>query len=219
MKKIIKSAGWFLLLISFSALPLRAQSAATILVGPEDQVINPGQETRVNISIVGADQVYGFQMDFRYDANVLEFTGWQEGEFIKRETTNNPFWVSPETNEPELIKQIAVTRIAPDQPVSGAGTLLSLSFKGLVEGTSSIEIENLILPDQSGNLLPATIENEQISVANGTTGSQSATGLTDQSPAIAAETENCSKTGKITGLKSLISWILSFFSKNTSGCR
>jgi len=215
MRKLINSAGWVLLLIASSALPLQAQSTATVLVGPEDQSIEINQETKVNIAIIGADQVYGFQMDLRYNPQTLEFTGWQEGEFIKRETANNPFWVNPETNEPGLIKGVAVTRIGPDQPVSGAGTLLSFNFKGLANGVSPVGIENLIFSDQFGNRLPVSTVDEQIGVGSGTISNQTPEKYADQATVSPTKAPDKTRFIKLTGIKNLINWVLNLFSKKT----
>ncbi len=137
---------------------------AIISFSPASQTVNPDQETTVNVDIVDITDLYGFQFDVRYQESVLDYVSWTKGDFMSQSgDANDPFWTSPNISD-GLIGSIAVTRLNPDPPLSGSGTLLTITFRGGTGGNSPLTIENAKFLDRNGNQIPIVLSGGQIDI-------------------------------------------------------
>jgi hypothetical protein len=136
---------WALLLSWRSPAPVRAQTAPGIDVNPADSVIffNQGVDrTTVQLDVSDAVDFTGFEVTLNYDLDVIDLVDWSYGDML----TN--LFTFYEQDEPGSFT-LACAQLS--QPgVSGAGTILEVTFQGLEPGTSLVTIANAVFTDLQG---------------------------------------------------------------------
>jgi hypothetical protein len=147
------------LTLSFSSEWVAAQPT-TVRVSPETQTIDVGDEAVVDIQIVEVSDLYGFQLDLTYDSSILEYVSWSPGPFLG----GSIFWIPPDTSTPGVIKSIAAARTTPGVTVSGTGTLITVTFRAIAGGSSTISIENLKLADDEAHEISSTAQDGGVEV-------------------------------------------------------
>ena len=146
-----------------------AQGSTTILIHEPSSNVNVGDTVTVDIKIESVTDLYGVDVRLSFDPALLEVqdaepgtTGVQiqKGAFpapecvIKNEADNSAgtIWY-------------AVSQMNPTEPVSGAGVVASITFKGLAEGTSSVDFTYHKLVERDGEpITPTTVYSGEITV-------------------------------------------------------
>lgn len=96
----------------------------------------------------------GFQFGIVFDPTVLEATAIEEGTFLS--ATDATYWMEPDIdNNAGTIRDIACAKTAKGG-VDGSGTLVTITFKAISAGQSYIKLQNIVLSDSSGGVIPAT---------------------------------------------------------------
>lgn len=143
-------------LTSFLNRKTIAQTSAKVSVSAPTKA-KIGDQIIATVSINGINDLYGFQIDIRYDQSSLDFLSWSKGDFIRNlEDQNDPFWVEPDFSN-GLIEKVAVTKITPDLPVSGSGELFRLIFQAKEEVIPEINLENAIFLNKDNKELPTRL--------------------------------------------------------------
>jgi hypothetical protein len=114
------------------------QAAPYVWIAPPSEPVAAGQEFAVTVQVSGADGVYGISLTIGYDPQVVEvvntsdavvqtgsFFGGQPAFTLKNSSTNG-------------LIEYALTLTQPAQPVSGEGTLGTITFRALSAGASGI---------------------------------------------------------------------------------
>ncbi len=160
MKVIIATVTLFLatlLVIPISIVPVVAnpQASATIFVDPpviKGTVI--GENVTVNINISHVTDLYGWQAGLTFNPDVLECTGYYEGEFINRSVNrpinpaNRTVWCSPQqrwNNTEGVVYYHGCCPLGPVPGVDGSGQLGYLTFKVIGIGVSDLHLTDVIL--------------------------------------------------------------------------
>ncbi|MBU2591998.1 hypothetical protein KKD61_00885 [Patescibacteria group bacterium] len=142
-----------------TSTPTPASGQVRVGVSPQTTTVNSGATVTININVTNVENLYGFSADVVYDATRLNYVSWGKGSFF--EDSSGPFWVNPKVISGR-VEQLAATRLNPAPPVSGSGTLFSLTFTATEAGSSSITIENISLLDNNANSIPAALGSGQI---------------------------------------------------------
>lgn len=135
-------------------------SAATLVqLEPVETAINPGDQVEVNMTVKGADNIYGLQVNCNTDAAVLQ---WQAANF-------NDFFTDPLIGAKEIDVASnswlgAISQKNPAPAVSGDGSFATLTFEAIAPGTVTINCEPL-LSDRDGFALPVAISTIPINVS------------------------------------------------------
>ena len=118
-----------------------------------DPALTPCHNFTVNITIENATTVYNYTFKLSYDATILNLVNATVGNFF-------PFTAMflIETNDTLGYVKFTVWLTPPELPVSGNGTLASITFHVKALGSSVIHITDLTLLDEKGNQLPYTKE-------------------------------------------------------------
>jgi len=128
-------------------------------------VVSQGDSFAVDVDIANATDVYDFQLDLDFDPSVLQATDVSEGAFL---TTDGSTFFFPGfiDNSAGNITFNADTLIGAISGADGSGTLLQVDFQALATGTSSLDLDNLILQDSLGDALDASTTHASVTVTS-----------------------------------------------------
>jgi len=156
--------------IPLNAVPLVAgQTSTTVFLDPptiKGKVI--GETVTVNINVSNVDDLYGWQAGMTFNPDVLNCTGYYEGEFLKRNLIGEEAWTwwidrtPPWDNTEGIVYFHGCARVIWPDPfgVSGSGQLAYLTFKVIGTGISDLHLTDVKL----GNTLPELIPIEVVDV-------------------------------------------------------
>ncbi|MBC7241078.1 MAG: PEP-CTERM sorting domain-containing protein [Anaerolineae bacterium] len=137
-----------------------AQAGASVVVSPATQSVEMGQPAQVAIRINNVTGLYGAEVHIHFDPTVLKVASVTSGDLL------DPAHSSVISNHDNTAGTIdyAVTLLAPAPAVSGSGTLFTVRFDTLKDGTSAVDITNAILVNAEGAQISATVSDGQVSV-------------------------------------------------------
>jgi hypothetical protein len=143
-----------------AARPAQAQTpASTDTVVKVEAPVTPVKKGDLNIpfkvSVENVKNMGGFQFDLTFDANILQYTDVQKGEFLGstgREVVCNP---DPQAG---VVRMTCVTLRATPAGVDGGGELATVLFKAKGSGTTDINLGRvkLIAVDENATEIPVT---------------------------------------------------------------
>lgn len=143
-----------LVLLGFIACNSSSSNKSIIYTGDETQIEdnllyfvqrNATEETielGLTLSNLTVDRMYGIAFDIDFDPAILEFVKYEAGDFLEdsgKVTAN--YAAALQSNNPGTLI-VGISQQGWKAGVVGGGTLISLTFKGKSEGTSSILFEN-----------------------------------------------------------------------------
>lgn len=169
---------------------LQAQAGALVRVEPSQVTLNPGQNTRISITIAGAESVYGLEIHLAFDPAIFQVIdadastdGVQilPGDFLD-EGLGFPVANRVDNDTGEML--YAMTLLSPAPPVSGSGTLITFDIQGRYSGATTVELAEVLLASTEGEALRLTSENGRVTV----TGNQPATPSATSPPVTATAT-------------------------------
>ncbi len=139
-----------LLVTSASTMSVVAdpQASATVFVDPmtiEGIVI--GENVTVNINVSNVTDLYGWQAGVTFNPDVLNCTGYYEGEFLKRADVTT-LWLNqtpPWDNTEGVVYFHGCCLLGPVSGVSGSGQLGYLTFEVVGTGVSDLHLTDVIL--------------------------------------------------------------------------
>lgn len=141
------------LAIPFNAVPVRADPSTTVFVDPptiEGKVI--GETVTVNIEVSNVTDLYGWQAGLTFNPDVLNCTGYYEGEFLKRgaHPEYGTLWLYREyrprwDNTKGVVYYHGCCLITPIPGVNGSGQLGYLTFEVIGTGVSDLHLTDVVL--------------------------------------------------------------------------
>lgn len=135
------------------------QVSTTVFVDPptiKDKVI--GETVTVDIKVSNVTHLYGWQVGLTFNPEVLNCTGYYEGEFLKRgldpEDPNvGTFWINrtpPWDNTKGIVYFHGCTRLGQITGASGSGQLAYITFEVIGTGISDLHLTDVILGGYDG---------------------------------------------------------------------
>jgi hypothetical protein len=158
--------GWLLLAW---VSPSRAQNPAVVRLDPAELSLEPGQTTSVLILIEVAEDVFGLEVRLSFDPSVVRIAdananvpGIQliPGNFLDPDES---FVVADQADNESGELVYALTLLAPAEPASGDGVIVSFDVRALDVGTSQLSL-SVILASVNGLSLPVTAEGGRVVV-------------------------------------------------------
>lgn len=152
--------------MTWSARAAPVPSEASVLASPSSQELISGETTTVEIRLENVTNLYGADVHMRFDPTKLEVVDAdpampgiqiQSGAFQGSTVLNA---VNNGTGEIEY----AVALQSPAPPVSGAGVLATVRFKGIGVGSSPINLDDVSLSDDQSNPIPTSTQDATIAV-------------------------------------------------------
>lgn len=149
-KFIYKKLSVLLLVISLFAFPVVA-SSTSVSLSPSSASVAIGSQFTVTVNISNAANLFGVAFDLIYDPAKIQFVSAQKGSFLEQggATTVMTTAVSPVGDLIVGYSRQAVGGVATG--IDGSGTLMSITFRGLASGTSSLVFQNNALCDPNGS--------------------------------------------------------------------
>jgi len=145
--------------------PTPTPGATTISVMPSAQDVPQGRTFTVNITVDPAVPIAGVQFDLRFNASLIRANSVTEGDLLKQGGANTYFSPGTIDNTAGKIKGVAGAIITPGATVSSPGTFAVISFTAkTTEGTSPLDLSNVIVGDINGNPVPITVNNGSVTV-------------------------------------------------------
>jgi hypothetical protein len=120
------------------------------------QVHVPGKQFTVDIMAENVCNVYGFQFELVFDADVLDVMNVTEGQFLSIDGAST-YWIyqiKPMDDKGAMGKIVGVcTRIGRDKGVSGSGVLASVVFRAKGYGMSKLELKKVLFASSEAKII------------------------------------------------------------------
>lgn len=121
-------------------------STPEISVEPHETLIGPGvNDFTIDINITDATDTWAWEVNLTWDPSVINFTDFSEGTFLNQ--TIYETYCAEDINYIEGWTRIGCTLLDPATPASDNGTLATINFTILDEGSSTLDLYNTILLD------------------------------------------------------------------------
>ncbi len=115
-------------------------------------------QVSLSINVVLNEQLKGFQFDLKYDPNLLDVIGVEEGNVFQ----GSSFWVEPQLLDGRIEKVASVEIGSSDESVTATtAKMATVTFQPKVDinhALKSIHLENLKLSDSKASLIPVCIK-------------------------------------------------------------
>jgi len=132
-----------------------ARADAILLLSPSSATVSAGEVFTVSLSVSGAVNLYGWQVDIAFDPTILSALSSSEGSFLSSGGSVATFFIPGTMNNlTGLVDNMADSRTVSITGVSGSGLLATLSFQGLAPGTSALTLQNVLLANVLSQPLP-----------------------------------------------------------------
>lgn len=148
-----------------------SQTQALVKINPPSQNVGVNQEVTVGVEVENVENLFCFDLSLDYNSSLLELddtNSHQIGDFLGQNTLT-AIATSSATPVPNIPEQktfrLAVCKQGQMAGSSGLGTLFSLNFQALAEGTSPLTLSQVILLDSQGNGINTQIENAQVTIS------------------------------------------------------
>ncbi len=118
-----------------------------------DPTLTPSSTFNISIKIINATNLFSFEFRLNYSSTVLEALGVQEGTFLSNTGTTSIL-----KNETDNILGSVLFSVGLTAPpgVTGDGTLAMITFHVIANGTTSLNLNNIILKDPDNQVLNFT---------------------------------------------------------------
>lgn len=144
-----------------------------VRVEPASQQIGGGATASADIVIDNVVDLWGVEFQLQFDPALLqvqdadpdsEGVQIQPGSFLSPDyVARNQVDVDNETG----VVTYALTQLAPEEPASGGGQLASITFQGVIQGSSVLTFTVVKLSANQGQSIPVTPEAGQVVVIDG----------------------------------------------------
>ncbi len=191
-----------MILALMSILALGAY-AATVMIDPATQDSPAaGEAISVDVKVVDAVGLFGYQLDLAFDNTALKFSAIAEGEFLGSDgVATFAFIVSggqminfqsitedvaAEVNSAGVLPLVG-TRVATPENIDGTGILATITFEVLEAKASTLELQNMLAADSDTQPISFDVENGAVEeAATGIKGDVNADGNVRSNDAILA---------------------------------
>ncbi len=137
---------------------VNAQNEMLLTFEPANSDLVVGDSSTVTVEVNSGSNLNAYDITISYDANIINLESWSHGSYLSN------LAVLINENQPGLLHLVVIQLARPG--VSGEGTLLNLSFKGVAPGTSEIIIEDAQFATSSSELVIPQVSAGMINVYN-----------------------------------------------------
>jgi len=115
---------------------------AEVSVSPASSSVNQGDEFTRTVEVKDAGSIYYAAFDVTYNPEVIEFLDADEGSFFNQNQAGSTWFEAALENGKQGRVAMGITRLGSVGEVSGSGKLVTLHFKAVGHGTSSIALSD-----------------------------------------------------------------------------
>jgi hypothetical protein len=120
-------------------------SVVAMAIEPEESVVNPEDVFEVDVMIMGAENLWGFEFSLDFNPAVLEVQGVELGEAFWASSDRSPVELS-ETVVGGTLNYVVISDPGadPNEPgPDGSGVLATITLKALAKGESALDLNGL----------------------------------------------------------------------------
>ncbi|MEM2679212.1 MAG: cohesin domain-containing protein [Candidatus Hadarchaeales archaeon] len=133
-----------------------------VRIFPENQNVRTGENFSVQIGIIPVTGVAGVQCTLRFNPQILGVLDVTEGDFLKQGGASSFFQVISLDN---TTGKIEITGVRINGSANSPGVFATVQLKAKDnQGTSQLWLEDVILGDENGQVLPVTLRGAVVSV-------------------------------------------------------
>jgi hypothetical protein len=140
-----------------------AQETKVRLEVPAGGVDVGGAPFPVDVLVDDVTNLGAFEFTLRYDPSILKFVGVEKGPFLA--SSGRAVECLDPGVTPGSVHYVCVTLGAMPPGAHGSGVLATITLAPAAPGTSSLQLEQPLLAEPSGQALPAASENASITVS------------------------------------------------------
>jgi general secretion pathway protein D len=138
-----------------------ARPAATVALLPAEHVVVVDEEFAIDVTVNSAEEVFSAGFQLQFDPSVIAYLDYFEGGFLERDGTEVTMQA---TGRGPGIVSIGMTRMGSEVGVSGGGSLVTLVFRSVGVGTSTIEFSSVALRGALGAPVAVQMSGGQVTV-------------------------------------------------------
>ncbi len=127
------------------------EDPAVLALLPAQHVVEIDEEFAIDVTVDRVQELFSAGVEVRYDAEVVAYVDYFEGGFMDQDGAEVSVQVA---NAGPGVLRMGMARMGTQQGVSGSGSLVTLVFRGVAPGTSSIDITASTLRNLPGRTLP-----------------------------------------------------------------
>jgi len=142
-----------------------SQQTTTVSVSPSRSIASFGEYFTVNISVDPATPIAGVQFDIHFDPAIVTVSKIEEGDLLNQNGASTYFSPGTIDNTAGTITGVAGAITTPGQTVSSPSVFATIHMTAKsVEGSSTLNLSNVIVGDINGNPVPITVNNGSVTV-------------------------------------------------------
>jgi outer membrane protein assembly factor BamB len=154
--------------ISADYLYLAVETSSAVSVYPENIAGPPpkiGETFNIDITIADVQDLYIWQAGMTFNASVLECVSIAEGEFLKKAGVTTLWTPGSINNDTGTLSYSACSITAETLGVTGAGQLMSVTFRVKGSGNSTLHLTDVLLLDHNlVSITPVTIVDGHVEI-------------------------------------------------------
>jgi len=135
-----------------------------LYINPPETRITLGVDQAIDVLVSDIDDLYGFEVEVRYNTTLLSAVGTLEGPFLQQ--AGSTMIIFNEINGAEGYVKFAVSLLSVENGASGSGKLLTVSFNSSLSttGNSSITLSRVKLSDSLNQPIPYQCVNGSVQI-------------------------------------------------------
>ncbi|MFQ5593861.1 MAG: cohesin domain-containing protein [Anaerolineae bacterium] len=147
-----------------------AGGLATVVVNPDTRTVEQGGTISTTVQVLSAAGLYGAELHIEFNPAILQVVdadpdrpGVQvlPGALF---TERDYFAAANQADNLTGTIDFAAALLNPEPPIDGGGDLITITWRGVAAGSTTIHLARVDLSDQAGQLLPARLEDGSITV-------------------------------------------------------
>ena len=123
-------------------MPSPVVPSSKVRMTPNAELVHPGAVFNRTIEVENVENTYYAAFDITYDPSVVEYVNASEGSFLNQNGSAPTLFGAALVNETQGRIKIGITRLGQIGEVSGMGIVVTLSFKAVRSGTTTIAFAN-----------------------------------------------------------------------------
>lgn len=133
-----------------------ATGAGVIRFAVPSGSINVGAEVTVDIWLEDVSDVYGIDIAFSFDPDVVTVPAGQVLPLWEVFDSSNHFTIRNEVDNVEGLGRYAIANLNPAEPFTGSGRVCSITFRAVGAGTGALQFTSVKASDRDGGAIYPT---------------------------------------------------------------
>ena len=160
---------WLILPLLFTVVGLlflgSACTLAPVRISPTSQTVATGRTFTVDVVLEPTVDIAGAQFDLSFDPSLITALSVAEGNLLNQGGCGTFFLPGTIDNDAGTITGVVCVITTPGCTVSDPGTLATITFSaGTMEGTSPLQLSNLIIGNKEGQAQGRQITDGSVTV-------------------------------------------------------